>query len=38
MAYRGHVRNGAIVLDEPSSLREGAELEVREVPALSKEE
>jgi hypothetical protein len=28
MTYRGHVRNGVIVLDAPASLPEGAEVEV----------
>jgi len=29
MTYRGHVRNGGVVLDEPVQLPEGAEVEVR---------
>jgi len=28
MVYRGHVRNGKIELDEPTSLPEGSEVEV----------
>lgn len=28
MAYRGHVRNGVVELDEPASLPEGAEVSV----------
>ena len=28
MTYRGHVKNGAIVLDEPVSLAEGAEVNI----------
>ena len=31
MTYRGHVRNGRIVLDEGVSLGEGAVVEVKEV-------
>jgi len=29
MTYRGHVKNGAVVLDEPASLPEGAEVNVQ---------
>jgi hypothetical protein len=29
MTYRGHVRNGAVVLDDPAVLPEGAAVEVR---------
>lgn len=29
MTYRGRVRNGGVVLDEPVQLPEGAEVEVR---------
>lgn len=29
MTYRGHVKNGVIVLDPPASLPEGAEVEVQ---------
>lgn len=28
MVYRGHVKDGAVVLDEPVALPEGAEVEV----------
>jgi hypothetical protein len=28
MTYRGHIENGAVVLDEPAVLPEGAEVEV----------
>jgi hypothetical protein len=28
MTYRGHVRNGTVVLDTPSALPEGAKVEV----------
>ncbi|HVX86191.1 MAG TPA: hypothetical protein VH253_15515 [Phycisphaerae bacterium] len=28
MTYRGHIKDGAIVLDEPVALPEGAEVEV----------
>ena len=28
MAYRGHIENGAVVLDEPVTLPEGAKVEV----------
>jgi hypothetical protein len=33
MTYRGHVRNGAVVLDDPAVLPEGAAVEVRVVAA-----
>jgi len=33
MAYRGHVRNGVVELDEPASLPEGAEVSVDLVAA-----
>lgn len=29
MSYRGHVKNGVVVLDPPTALPEGAEVEVR---------
>jgi len=29
MTYRGHVKQGVIVLDPPAQLQEGAEFEVR---------
>ena len=32
MTYRGHVKNGVAVLDEPTSLPEGAEMEVDPSP------
>ena len=28
MTYRGHVRNGVVILDPPANLPEGAEVEV----------
>lgn len=31
MAYKGHVENGVIVLDEPADLQEGAEVAVEVV-------
>lgn len=33
MTYKGRVRNGAVVLDKPSDLPEGAEVEVHLVPS-----
>ena len=33
MTYRGHIRNGQIVLDEPAKLPEGAEVDVALVEA-----
>ena len=40
MVYRGHVRNGVVVLDEPAELPEGAEVRVElaeeeDVPTLA---
>ena len=32
MSYRGHIKNGMIVLDEPTALPEGAEVRVQVVP------
>jgi hypothetical protein len=32
MVLRGHIKNGAIVLDEPQPLPEGAEVEVSFMP------
>ena len=32
MVYRGHVKNGVVVLDEPCPLPEGAEVQVNAVP------
>ncbi|HUE70362.1 MAG TPA: hypothetical protein VMP01_05680 [Pirellulaceae bacterium] len=32
MVLRGHIKNGTIVLDEPQSLPEGAEVEVSFLP------
>ncbi|HPD17635.1 MAG TPA: hypothetical protein PLE19_22070 [Planctomycetota bacterium] len=29
MTYKGHVKNGLVVLDEPASLREGERVSVR---------
>ena len=34
MTYNGHVENGAIVLDEPASLAEGARVKVEIVDAV----
>jgi hypothetical protein len=34
MTYRGHVKNGTIVLDEPAPLPEGAEVRVELARAL----
>jgi hypothetical protein len=31
MVYRGHIENGAVVLDEPAGLAEGTHVEVRVV-------
>jgi len=28
MVYRGHVKNGVVVLDEPAALPEGAEVQI----------
>ncbi len=33
MVYRGHVKNGVVVLDEPAPLPEGAEVRVEVVAA-----
>ena len=33
MTYRGKVKNGVVVLDEPSALPEGAEVSVRPLKA-----
>ena len=33
MSYRGHVRNGLIVFDEPVSIPDGTEVEVKLVQA-----
>jgi len=35
MVYRGHVKNGVVVLDSPSVLPEGVEVRVEIVPAES---
>jgi predicted DNA-binding antitoxin AbrB/MazE fold protein len=37
MMYRGHVEKGVVVLDEPVSLPEGAEVEVQVAPAQAQE-
>ncbi len=37
MSYRGHVRNGVVVLDEPAALPEGATVEVEEVESLNEQ-
>ena len=34
MVYRGHVKNGVVVLDEPAPLPEGAEVHVEIVAAV----
>lgn len=31
MSYRGHIKNGVVVLDDPAALPEGAAVEVEEV-------
>lgn len=36
MTYRGHVKNGMVVLDDPSALAEGAEVTVRPLKASSR--
>ncbi|MCG3200023.1 MAG: hypothetical protein HUU16_21085 [Candidatus Omnitrophica bacterium] len=33
MSYRGHIKNGVVVLDEPAALPEGAAVEVDAVSA-----
>jgi hypothetical protein len=35
MTYRGHVKNGAVVLDTPAALPEGAAVRVEVEPAAS---
>ena len=35
MTYRGRMRNGVVVLDQPASVPEGAEVEVRLVAETS---
>ena len=35
MIYRGHVKNGVVVLDEKVSLPEGTEVSVEPVPATT---
>src|ERR1051326_6804047 len=35
MTYRGHVRNGQIMLDEPAGLPEGAEVQINVVKGQS---
>ncbi|MGA2442445.1 MAG: hypothetical protein ABSH08_15945 [Tepidisphaeraceae bacterium] len=37
MTYRGHVKQGVIVLDPPAQLPEGAEVEVRPSEQISAE-
>jgi len=37
MTYRGHVKNGVVVLDEPAELPEGAEVNVELLPARADE-
>jgi len=37
MTYRGHVKQGVIVLDSPAQLPEGTEVEVRASEHLSKD-
>jgi len=34
MTYRGHIKNGSIVLDEPVALPEGARVEVAVDPTI----
>lgn len=39
MTYRGHIKNGVVVLDEPAQLPEGSEVVVQAVePAATPEE
>jgi hypothetical protein len=33
MTYRGHVKNGVVVLDEPAAIPDGSEVEVRPIKA-----
>ena len=33
MTYKGHIRNGTVVLDEPVALPEGAQVTVDVIPA-----
>jgi len=33
MSYRGHIRNGVVVFDEPVALPDGAAVRVEQVPA-----
>jgi len=35
MTYRGHLKNGAVLLDEPAHLPEGSPVEVTPLPATS---
>lgn len=37
MTYRGHVKDGVVVLDPPRALPEGAKVEVRLVESLREE-
>jgi hypothetical protein len=37
MTYRGHVKNGTVVLDEPAALPEGAAVEVAVLDGAPKE-
>ena len=37
MAYKGHVKNGVVVLDERASLPDGTEVEVLVVPQAPQE-
>ena len=37
MTYRGHVKNGTVVLDPPAELPEGAAVEVNVVPHATSE-
>jgi hypothetical protein len=37
MSYRGHVKNGVVLLDEPSSLPEGAEVNVELVASANQQ-
>ncbi len=37
MTYKGHVKNGVVVLDEPAGLPDGAEVEVRPVEEPERE-
>ena len=35
MVYRGHIENGIVVMDEPATLTEGTQVEIRVVASSS---